>query len=49
MGKSHITDWHPGRVSKNYTKGYEAIKWDKGKEKKVDTDAFGEEETECRI
>ena len=29
MGKSHITDWHPGRVSKEYTKGYEIIKWDK--------------------
>ncbi len=29
MGKSHTTDWHPGRVSKEYTKRYKEIAWNK--------------------
>ncbi len=28
MGNSHISDWHPGKVSKGYKDNYGKIEWE---------------------
>ena len=43
MGNSHITDWHPGRVSTGYKDNYDEIEWETLKSESP-TDASGEKE-----